>query len=380
MANRELGAARSVLRQTKVMLAMKEQDADRYMKLDALLSRPCADPRDVFGDGVTQEQRRAAVAQALATEVSVVAPSRLLVLLGQALKWQQQQGLLPQGAAFDLFRGRAVRASGEERDECPSTLANTMRFGKKAHAESVVFMPDGQSLVTGSVDGFIEVWNYMTGQLRRDLKYQEEDRLMLMDEAVLCMHISRDGEMLATGSHNGKLWVRRGHGGRSSVVPAVLASAPVLRARVFRSSGGRCTRCGRSRRARLCVAWIVPMRPASRASSSTATVASCSPARLTIPHGTEQRACRSPPRPAARAFDFDMLIAACPHAAAAVQLCSLHGLKSARTLKEFRGHTSYVNDVLFTADARHAVSCSSDGTIRVRRTAARPRPAMRRCR
>lgn len=45
--------------------------------------------------------------------------------------------------------------------------------------------------------------------------------------------------------------------------------------------------------------------------------------------------------------------------------CSVHGLKSGKTLKEFRGHTSFVNDAIFGADGSHVISASSDGTIKL---------------
>ena len=47
-------------------------------------------------------------------------------------------------------------------------------------------------------------------------------------------------------------------------------------------------------------------------------------------------------------------------------LLSLHGLKSGKTLKEFRGHTSFVNSAVFSSDGQHIVSGSSDGTVKVR--------------
>lgn len=67
---------------------------------------------------------------ALANEVAVVEPARLITLLEDCIKWQQHQGLLPLDTEFDLFRG-SDQLQAKEDDLFTNHIYNTIKVYKR---------------------------------------------------------------------------------------------------------------------------------------------------------------------------------------------------------------------------------------------------------
>lgn len=287
---RDVDVAQHLLRETAPMIAMKQECPERYIRLEALIKKQYFDAREAY-EGLPKEKKRSNLAQDVSKHITVAPPSRLLALVGQAMKWQQHTGLLPQGEKIDVFRGVAVEAL-EESEQHPNQIAKTVKFGEKSHAECVTFSPDGQYCISGSVDGFVEVWDFQTGMLRKDLQYQEEGNFMMHDKAVIACGFSKDSEFLATGSQDGQL-------------------------KVWRIATGSCVR------------------------------------RFEHAHGQGITTIQW-------SKDSALLLTASFDATARA-----HGLKSGKTLKEYRGATSYVNSAIYTKDNGKVIAASSDGHVYV---------------
>merc|ERR1719253_2139724 len=178
--DKEIAAA---LLQAFPLQVMYNDHTMRYMRLEQLVKRKVQEGERLFEP--SKEKRRHKLAQLCQPHVAQVKAGRLLTLVQQAQRWKEHVG-----AADAPLLGEkqgSVNLAGPQavvgRDDLK--LQRTLKFDDElSHKESCAFSPDGTMLATGAKDGFIEIWDPATGQLREDLPYQAAEEFLLHDATV----------------------------------------------------------------------------------------------------------------------------------------------------------------------------------------------------
>lgn len=89
------------------------------------------------------------------------------------------------------------------------------------------FTPDGRHLVMGAADGLVELYDFDTGKVDGELKYQADEEFIMCDGEIVTMTCSRDSNLLATGCRDGSVHIWNLVTGKSSQVLPKAHAAPV---------------------------------------------------------------------------------------------------------------------------------------------------------
>lgn len=298
---RETRAANWLIHKTGPMTKLKSSAPDRYLHLQNLLGRSFFDFKEAYRDGSTKERRRSAIANSLKQEVNVVPPQRLLTLIGDALKWQKHEGILPPGTSIDIFTGKAHMVNVEEETHPNVLHKHCVRpitgLGEDESGPifvcSAEFSPDGHHIVVSYSTGLVEIRNSTTGRLAVDLKYQQLKNFIVTPSksAALALAFSQN-DLLAVGDRSGDISVWR------------LSTGQLVQ--LFKSAHLKSVSC-------------------------------------LLFHRNDKE-----------------ILSGSNDATA-----KLHGMRSNTTIRDFRGHKSFVTSVAFSRDDNFVLTGSSDSKVKI---------------
>lgn len=297
---RETRAANWLIHKTEPMIKLKSTSIDRYLHLQNLLGRNFFDYKEAYRDGNTKERRRKAIADTLKKEVNVVPPQRLLTLIGDALKWQKHEGVLPSSASIDIFTGKAHMVHAEE-ETYPTTLHKHCIKPLRGVGDEfgpifvccAEFSPEGHYIVVGYPTGLVEIRNATTGRIASDLKYQAQKNFIVTPSKSAALSICFSAsEMLAVGDRAGDISIWR------------LSTGQLVQ--LFKSAHLKSVSCI-----------------------------------LFHKNGKE-----------ILSGGHDLTV-------------KLHGMRSNRTIRDFRGHRSFVKAIAFSRDDNYVITGSSDCTVKI---------------
>lgn len=161
-----------ILSETLLVNGLRSEFPERCLTLDHLSKRAVFDAKSIYIQG-SKEKSRQKIADVLLEEISSTPSSRLILLLGQALKYQESQGIIKAGSQIDIFANKTIKTLTES-SKYPLCVDRTLKLAVESRIESLCFSENSEFLALGCRDGIIEIWDSITGKIKNDLAYQAE--------------------------------------------------------------------------------------------------------------------------------------------------------------------------------------------------------------
>ncbi|CAD8084094.1 unnamed protein product [Paramecium sonneborni] len=175
---------------------------ERLLRLDYLIRKPDRlSMNEIYSDNLSKEQRRSKVAQKVINECIEAPQCRLLELIGDSLRHLNANKIIINNK-YDLFMGLGNQ---EQKVTQIGRIEKVIKYSEKMRVNSATFTPDGQNLITGSIDGIIEVWDPIKYQVRNDIEYQVNDQYMMHNNCII--NLNANNELLVSLDNNGQLKV-----------------------------------------------------------------------------------------------------------------------------------------------------------------------------
>uniref|UniRef100_A0A7S2RPI1 WD40 repeat-containing protein SMU1 n=1 Tax=Mucochytrium quahogii TaxID=96639 RepID=A0A7S2RPI1_9STRA len=197
----EFNVAKQILKESEDLNRLKLENGELYDNLQELVYRPEHRKKKKLDKEV--------LVRSILSGVQDCPRSRLLELLGYSLRWQRKQNgspcLVPR-----TNKTKRKRDRDELSDESHSDIVeiSKIRLGSESPAHAIAFSSNNRMFATGSVDGFLEIWDWKTGKLRKDLAYQANDNILKHRNGILSIDFSQQEDALVSCSSDGviKIW------------------------------------------------------------------------------------------------------------------------------------------------------------------------------
>lgn len=228
---REVDVARTMMKETAVMVKMKQSVPERFKQLESLVSQVGGDGVQVkasftsneeemakllYAGGGRKESRRKEIAMELMREIPAVEPSRLLALMTKALKYaNEHEEIFPSGEkeggqevvgekAKSETQGSSSSLDGAGAQSYASTSTSTSKSNRSTSTSS--------SLISSHYDIFLGRFPLEESEEEKEVKKMSSQlSFKSAQSAPETVRFSPDGSMLLTGARDGFIEIYNPH-------------------------------------------------------------------------------------------------------------------------------------------------------------------------